>query len=166
MFVFYSQLFNALEQFRIFPIPLSQVKYNMSLCPLEHDNNILTAQHYDSMSKRLYQKLQNPEVIPMEHSSIQNIINGFVECNNWYQALYAMLELFHPALHKDAVLLPPKSMDCNKDIHLYAQKFDSWLWYKTYANRLYSPREKVKISSMNSTFAPAVSHIKCLFDTW
>jgi hypothetical protein len=168
MFVFYTQMLNALEQFGIFLVPLNQVKHNTSLCPLYHNNIAITEQRYQSMSKTLYQKLQNPDVIPMEHTSIRNIINRFAECNDGYQVLYAMLELVHPALHEDAVLLPPKSADCDEDIHLYAQKFDSWLRYENYANRLYSPREQVNsfIRELSPVFAPAISRIRRLLDTW
>jgi hypothetical protein len=44
-----------------------------------------------------------------------------------YEVLNAMLELVHPALQRDAVILPPKSTECDEDIHLYANKFDAWL---------------------------------------
>lgn len=168
MFVFYTQLLNALEQFGVFLLPLYKVKYNTSICPTTYQDQPISAQRYDSMSKTLYQKLQNPDVIPMEHTSIRNIINRFAEVNDGYQVLYAMLELVHPVLHEDAVLLPPKSSDCHDDIHLYAQKFDSWLRYETYANRLYSTREQVNcfIRELSPTFAPAVSRIRRLLDTW
>jgi hypothetical protein len=168
MFVFYNQLLNALEQFGVFLIPLNNVKYNTSLCPTTYQSYIVTAQRYDSMSKTLYQKLQSPDVIPVEHTSIHNIINQFAEINDGYHVLYAMLELVHPALHEDAVLLPPKSADCQDDIHLYAHKFDSWLRYETYANHLYSTREQVNcfIRELSPTFAPAVSRIRRLLDTW
>jgi hypothetical protein len=130
MFFFYNQLLNALEQFGVFLIPLNNVKYNTSLCPTTYQSYIVTAQCYDSMLKALYQKLQSPDVIPMEHTSIRNFINRFAEINDGYQVLHAMLELVHTALHEDTVLLPPKSADCQDDIHLYAHKFDSWLRYE------------------------------------
>ena len=82
------------------------------------------------MASTLYQKLQDTDVIPMNYTAIQNIINWYAELNNGYKVLYAMLEFVHPALHRDAVILPPKSEECNDDIHLYAQKFDSWLGYE------------------------------------
>jgi hypothetical protein len=73
-----------------------------------------------------------------------------------------MLELIHPVLHQDAVLLPPKSTECNEDIHLYAQKFDSWLKYEAYANRPYTARETVNLflRELSSHFAPAISRIR------
>jgi hypothetical protein len=77
------------------------------------------------MTSSLYQKLQSTDVIPMEYTAIRNIINRFAEQNDGYEVLYAMLELVHPALQKDAVILPPKSCKCNDDIHLYYQKFVS-----------------------------------------
>lgn len=91
MFVFYSQLLNALEQFGVFLTPLNQVKYNVNLCPATYNSIVITEQRYQSMAKTLYQKLQNPDVIPMEHTSIRNIVNRFAECNDGYQVLYAML---------------------------------------------------------------------------
>ncbi len=149
-------------------MPLNKVKYNTSICPTTYQEHPVAAQWYDSMFKTLYQKLQNPDVIPVEHTSIHNIINHFAEVNEGYQVLYAILELVHPALHEDAVLLPLKSIDCQDDIHLYAHKFDSWLRYETYANWLYSTREQVNcfIRELSPTFAPAVSRIRRLLDTW
>jgi hypothetical protein len=87
------------------------------------------------MGSTLYQKLQSIEVVSMEYTAIRNIINHFAEHNDGYEVLYAMLELVHPALQKDAVILPPKSHECDDDIHLYYQKFDAWLRYETYAKR-------------------------------
>jgi hypothetical protein len=37
MFVFYNQLMNGMEQFGIFLIPLSNVGYNIDLCPLQYN---------------------------------------------------------------------------------------------------------------------------------
>jgi hypothetical protein len=61
------------------------------------------------MASTLYQKLQSTDIIPMEYTSIRNIVNRFAEANNGYKVLYAMLELVHPALQTDVVMLPPKS---------------------------------------------------------
>ncbi len=46
-----------------------------------------------------------------------------------------MFELIHPALQNDVVILPPKSEECDEDIHLHVQIFDALLWYETYVNR-------------------------------
>lgn len=120
------------------------------------------------MASTLYQKLQDPDVIPLEYMAIWNIINRYAEQNDGYKVLYTMLELVHPALQKDAVILPPKSDECNEDIHLCTQKFDAWLWYETYANRPYSPREQINlfIRELSATFAPVVSRIRRLLDSW
>jgi hypothetical protein len=79
-----------------------------------------------------------------------------------------MLELVHPALQTDAVICAPKSTDCDDDIHVYAQRFDAWLRYETYAGRPYSPGEQVNkfINELSSSFAPAVSRIRRLLDAW
>jgi len=100
--------------------------------------------------------------------NFRNIINRFAEANDGYQVLYAMLELVHPAMQTDAVILPPKSNECGEDIHVYAQKFDSWLRYETYANRPYSPREQVNkfINELSPHFAPAISRVRRLLDAW
>jgi hypothetical protein len=113
-------------------------------------------------------KLQDTDIISMEYTAIRNIINQSAEQNDGYKVLYAMLELVHPALQKDAIILPPKSEECNEDIHLYAQKFEAWLRYETYANRPYSPREQINlfIRELSPTFAPAVSRIRGLLDGW
>jgi hypothetical protein len=132
IFVFYNQLMNALEQFGIYLIPLSTVKYQTSLCPTTHRGFPLNEYRQQNMASTLYQKLQSTDVIPMEYTSIRNIVNCFAEANDGYKVLYAMLELVHPALQRDAIMLPPRSKDCDDDIHLYAQKFDAWHRYETF----------------------------------
>ena len=168
IFVFYTQLLNAMEQFGIYLLPLKQVKYQQSLCPTHHCGIEIDSYRHQAMASTLYQKLQSTEVIPMEHTSIRNIINRFAEANDGYQVLYAMLELVHPAMQTDAVILPPKSNECGEDIHVYAQKFDSWLRYEAYANRPYSPREQVNkfINELSPHFAPAISRVRRLLDAW
>jgi hypothetical protein len=162
IFVFYNQLMNALEQFGIYLIPLNTVKYQVSLCPTHHNGIPIDTYRQQLMASTLYQKLQSSDVIPMEYTSIRNIINRCAESNDGYQVPYAMLELVHPALQTDAVISAPKSGEYDEDIHLYAQKFDAWLRYETYANRPYSPREQVNkfISELSPAFAPAVSRVR------
>jgi hypothetical protein len=140
----------------------------MSLCPNSYNNIVISEYRKQSMANTIYQKLQNPDVIPMEYTSIRNIINQYAKSTDGYAVLYSMLELVHPALQTDAVILPPKSHECDEDIRLYAQKFDAWLRYGTYANRPYSPREQVNhfIRELSSTFNPAVSRIRRLLDAW
>jgi len=84
------------------PVPYNDIAYHSVLLSI--------------YGKTLYQKLQSPDIIPLEHTSIRNIIRWVAEFNDGYQVLYAMLELVHPLLHEDAVLLPPKSGDCEEDI--------------------------------------------------
>jgi len=168
LFVFYNQLLNGMEQFGIYLSSLDTLRYQESVCPAFHNNQAITPARYKVMASTLYQKLQNPEVIPLEHTQMRNIINHYAEQNDGYKVLYAMLELVHPVLHQDAVLLPPKSTECNEDIHLYAQKFDSWLKYEAYANRPYSARETVNLflRELSPHFALAISRIRRLMDTW
>jgi hypothetical protein len=109
MFVFYNQLLNGMEQFGFYLIPLQSVVYRKSLCPEKVNNIPITPWRKQAMASSLYQKLQSTDVIPMDYTAIRNIINRFAEHNNGYEVLYAMLELVHPALQKDAVILPPKS---------------------------------------------------------
>jgi len=106
-------------------------------------NREITARRKQVMGSTLYQKLQSIEVVSMEYTAIRNIINQFAEHNDGCKVLYVMLELVHPVLQKDAVILPPKSHECEDDIHMYYQIFDAWLRYKTFANGPYSPREQV-----------------------
>jgi hypothetical protein len=127
MFVFYNQLMNSMEQFGFYLILLNTVAYQTSLCPTHHNGMAISSQHMKSMACTLYQKLQDVTIICMEHTAVRNIINRYAELNDRKKVLYAMLELVHPALQKDAVILPPKSTKCDEDIHLYAQKFDAWL---------------------------------------
>jgi hypothetical protein len=105
IFVFYNQLMNALEQFGIYLIPLNKVvKYQVSLCPTHHKGIPIDKYRQQLMASTLYQKLQNSNVLPMEYTSIRNIINQYAESNG-YQVLYAMLKLVHPALQTDATVL-------------------------------------------------------------
>ncbi len=143
-----------MEQFGIFLLLLNPVKYQVDLCPVKVNGTVITEQRRQLMASSLYQKLQNVDVIPMEYTSIRNIVNWFAEHNDGYKVLYAMLELVHPALQWDAVILLPKSHECNDDIHTYYQKFDAWLCYEAYANRPYSAREQVNhfIRELSSAF--------------
>jgi len=168
LFVFYTQLLNGMDQFGIYLSPLDMVRYQESVCPAKYNNRPITPHRYRTMASTLYQKLQSPDVVPLEHTAIRNIINRYAEHNDGYKVLYAMLELVHPALHQDTFLLPPKSTECNEDVHLYAQKFDGWLKYEAYANRPYSVRETVNLflRELSPHFAPAVSRVRRLMDTW
>lgn len=168
IFVFYNQLMNGMEQLGIFLIPLYNVSNQIDLCPAHYHNFPITPYCCTQMASTLYQKLQDTDVTPMEYTAIRYIINRYSELNNGYKVLYAMLELAHPASHEDAVILPPKSEECQDDIHLCAQKFDAWLRYETYANRPNSPREQINlfIRRLSTTFTPAVSCIQRLLDNW
>ncbi len=168
VFVFYNQLMNAMEQFGIYLIPLHSVKYQMSLCPTHYNGIPIDAHRKQIKGNTLYQKLQNPDVLPTEYISVRNIINRYAEINDGYEVPYAVLELVHPALQTDQVISPPTSHECNDDIHLYAMKFDAWLHYESYANRPYSAREQVNkfISELSPHFAPAVSRVRRLLDAW
>jgi hypothetical protein len=168
IFVFYNQLMNAMEQFGIYLLPLPQVKYQHSLCPDSYGGTLIDKHRKQVMAGTLYQKLQSHDVIPLEYTAMRNIINRYAEKNDGYDVLYAMLELVHPALQKDAVMCPPKSSECGDDIHLYAQKFDAWLRYESYANRPYSPREQINkfVNELSPVFAPAISRIRRLLDAW
>jgi hypothetical protein len=168
MFVFYNHLLNSMDQFGIYLMPLKKVEYQKSLCPTEVHGFIITPWRKQAMASTLYQKLQHTDVIPLEYTAIRNILNRFAEVNDGYEVLYAMLELVHPKLQKDAVILPPKSDECDEDIHLYYQKFDAWIRYEAYANRPYSDREQVNhfIRGLSSHFACAVDRIRRLLDTW
>jgi hypothetical protein len=68
MFVYYNQILNALEQFDVFLIPLRSTQYNESLSPAFYNNMIIMDQCYQTMATKLYQKVLNPDVIPMEYT--------------------------------------------------------------------------------------------------
>jgi hypothetical protein len=74
-FVFNSQLMNSMEQFGIYLIPLYQVKYRTSLCPVEYDGILISEHRKQLMASTLYQKLLSTDVTPLEYTSIRNIIN-------------------------------------------------------------------------------------------
>jgi len=110
-----------MEQFGVYLSPLDTVKYKESVCPAYFNDFSITPHHYQTMASTLYQKLQSPDVVPLEHTAVCSIIKRYAEKNDGYEVFYSMLEMVHPALHQDAVLLPPKSTECNENIHLYAQ---------------------------------------------
>jgi len=161
IFVSYNQLMNGMDQFGIYLIPLNSVSYQTDLCPTHYQVVPIPPHRRRQMASTLYKKLQDTDVIPMDYTAIRNIINRYTEENDGYKVLYSMLELVHPALQRDAVILPPKSDECNDDIHMYAQKIDAWLRYETYANQPYSTREQINlfIRELSATFASAVSRI-------
>lgn len=77
VFVFYNQLLNAMEQFGIYLLPLTNVKYQLSLCPSAHRGIPVDPYRRTTMASTLYQKLQSSDVVPMEYTSIRNIIKLF-----------------------------------------------------------------------------------------
>lgn len=85
------------------------MKYQFDLCPLQVNSTEIIAHRRQLMTSSMYQKLQNVDVIPMDFTSISNIVNHFADHNDGYAVLYAMLELVHPVLQWDAVILPPYS---------------------------------------------------------
>jgi hypothetical protein len=87
MFVFFNQLLNGMEWFGVFLVPLSKVKRTESLCPAWYGNILISTHGYQSMACTLYQKLWGPEVVPLEHTAVRNIINRYAEQNNGYQHL-------------------------------------------------------------------------------
>lgn len=125
VFIFYNQLLNAMEQFGIYLLPLTNVKHQLSLCPTAHRGIHVDLYRRTMMASTLYHMLQSSKVVPMECMSIRNIINWFAEVNDGYIMLYAMLELVHQAIQTNAVMSPPKSQDYHDNIHLYAQKFNA-----------------------------------------
>lgn len=66
-----------MEQFGVYLTPLNHVAYQMSLCPTYYNHITISDHHKQFMAKTLYQKLQDPEAIPLEHTSIWNIINRY-----------------------------------------------------------------------------------------
>jgi hypothetical protein len=100
---------NGMDQFGIYLIPLNSVSYRTDLCPTHYQDIPIQPHCRRQMVSTLYQKLQDTDVIPMDYTAIWNIINRYAEENDGYKVLYSMLELVHPALQRDAVILPPKS---------------------------------------------------------
>lgn len=91
----------------------------MSIYPDEYCGILISALRRQQMGNCLYQILQNPEVIPMEFTWARNIVARFVEENNGYRVLYAMVE---PILTNDDVIEAPISSECN-DLNEYATCF-------------------------------------------
>jgi hypothetical protein len=164
--VFYNQLRNALEQYGIFLISLKDVKRNESLCPPEYNGIPISNQRKQSMGCTLYQKLLDTDVVPLEHRAIRNMIDAEAEENDGYRVLYSMLQLVHPQLQVDKVMRPPRSADCDEDIHSYAQKFNAWYNFETYAGRVYPIQTLINhfLEGLSSLYKPAIDRVRQMLD--
>jgi len=89
-----------MEQFGVYLSPLDTVKYKESVCPAYFNDFSITPHHYQTMASTLYQKLQSPDVVPLEHTAVCNIIKRYAEkneCWRWYiQPCIRMLSSYLP----------------------------------------------------------------------
>lgn len=76
--------------------------------------------------------------------------------SNAYVVLYLIRELIYPALGYDAVVVPPKSSECEDDINAYHQRFDAQVQSERYSNRVYDLHEQLNyfLSELSPCFVP------------
>jgi hypothetical protein len=83
---------SAVQQYRVLLIPVDQFKKDKSLCPRNYYGTKVDPLRYKDMADALYQLLQLPDTIPMEHTEAQNIINRHASNTDSYSACYKIME--------------------------------------------------------------------------
>jgi hypothetical protein len=58
-----------MKQFGVYLSPLDTVKYKESVYPAYFNDLPITLHHYCTMASTLYQKLQSPDDVPLEHTA-------------------------------------------------------------------------------------------------
>ena len=111
----------------------------------------------------MYQKLLSYDTIPAEFTQARNAINQYATDNDGYKVLYKLIEpLLH---HDDEVATAPKEEDW-KDIHEYANKFQSYINSEALKGRHYSPKEQTKkfLAGLTNLWTPAIRRARSLLD--
>jgi len=122
---------------------------------------------YKDMADALYQLLQLPDTIPMEHTEVRNILNRHASTTDGFSALYEIMERIHPHLNPDAKLSPPQSTNCS-DIHEYYNQLAAYFLHNSFEKVFYSPRRQVNIflEGLDQSYAPAILQIRQLLRAW
>jgi hypothetical protein len=119
------------------------------------------------MADALYQLLQLPDTIPMEHTEVRNIINRHASNTDGYRALYKIMERIHPHLNPDAKLSPPHITNCS-DIHEYYNQLEAYFLHNSFEKVHVNPRRQVNIflEGLDQSYAPAILQIRQQLRAW
>lgn len=165
--VFYTHLLNQSFQWGILWKPVNHIKFGQSLCPQSYNGCAITKARYLSMAAILYEFLSKNDTIPIDRTGPRQIVSQLADANDGYLVLYAMLQVVHPDLNKDAIFDMPGINHC-VDIHEYATKCDTFFKYEKCAGRPYAPCEKVVrfLRGLNETYTPAIARLQTSLDNW
>jgi hypothetical protein len=161
--VFYNQLLNGCAPYGLFMNKLADVRTTLSVCPKEVNGITVNQSRYDLMAGCLYQKLAQPDTIPLEFTFARNTVNRYAEENDGYAV---MLDLLASILQQEDINSAPRSRDWT-NIYEYALKVQSYFNCELLAGRLYTQKEQCKIflNGLDAQYKPAVRRARQLLDT-
>ena len=161
--VFYNQLLNGCAPYGLYLNKLADVRTTLSVCPKEINGVTLTQSRYDLMAGCLYQKLAQPDTVPLEFTFARNTVNRYAEANDGYAVL---LDLLASILQQEDINSAPQSRDW-ADIYEYALKVQSYFNCELLAGRLHTQKEQCKIflNGLDAEYKPAVRRARQLLDT-
>jgi len=166
-YTWYYTFRSAVQQYGVLLIPIENFKKDKSLCPMKYYGTKVDRLRYKDMADALYQLLQLPEIIPLEHTEVRNILHHHASNTDGYSALYEIMERIHPHLNPDAKLSPPQSINCS-DIHEYYNQLTAYFLHNSFEKVHFNPRRQVNIflEGLDQSFAPAILQIRQLLRTW
>jgi hypothetical protein len=166
-YTWYLQLKSNAQQYGVYLKPTTELKKDMSLCPMTIFGVPISGTRYNDMKCTLYHFLTQKHIIPYEYTDLRNIINRHALNTDGYQVLYDIMEWIHPYLDLDTTFSVPNSADYG-DIHEYYNYTDSYFMHEGFAGRQYSPRERVNIfiRGLDPTYSKAANRLRALMDNW
>jgi hypothetical protein len=168
MYTVYHKIHNIGKQYGVYTRKLQDVRHDLSLCPDSYIGHTFTNNQYEDMAAALYEKLSDPNVMPLTYTKYRNITDHYAEENDGYTALYKILEDSHPMMQKDPVFTTPLSTDCNNNLQIYASRFKSYITSENLSNCHYTPKEKVQIflRGLDDDFHSAIQYVNTLMAAW
>jgi hypothetical protein len=166
-YTWYYTFRSAVQQYGVLLLPIENFKKDKSLCPKTHYGSKVDRLRYKDMADALYQLLQLPDTIPMEHTEVRNIINRHASNTDGYRALYKIMERIHPHLNPDAKLSPPHITNCS-DIHEYYNQLEAYFLHNSFEKVHVNPRRQVNIflEGLDQSYAPAILQIRQQLRAW
>jgi hypothetical protein len=166
-YTWYYTIRSAVQQYGILLIPVEHFKKDKSLYPKYYYGTKVDSLRYKDMADALYQLLQLPDTVPLEHTEVRNIINRHAAKTDGYSALYEIMERIHPHLNPDAKLSPPQSTNCS-NIHEYYNQLDAYFLHNSFENIHFNPWRQVHIflEGLDQSYAPAILQIRQLLCIW
>jgi hypothetical protein len=168
IFTFYNKLLNFGHQYGLYLLPLTELRYEQSLCPKEINGHQFNPTEYRLMAATLLEKLTRSDVIPDEYTKERNIVERHIKKNDGYLALYDLLEPHHGLLQKRIKMKAPDSADFGSDIHEYTAQFEAFLTSEELQGRYYDEEAQVVtyLQGLDDTFESAIHHINNIMDSW